>query len=111
MEQDPEKEKKVIQLLDSLYSFQLVNRIVKGAGILGSLYKEESQDLRNISLADKLIAMTSAVNNTPIVTANMRDYPSPFFHCITHHNLIYQKNNTDKMIDIGVIKANYPYIT
>ncbi|MDO8497077.1 MAG: hypothetical protein Q7S61_00840, partial [bacterium] len=55
----PEKEARVIKLLDNFYGFQLQKRVVKGAGILGSLYKEYSPDLGNICLADKLIAMTS----------------------------------------------------
>jgi len=106
-----DKETKVIKLLDGFYSFPLTKRIVKGSGILGSLYKEESQELKDVCLADKLIAMTSAVYNTPIVTANIRDYPPPFFHNFTDENIMFEKKGKQRMINIGVMSANYPYIT
>lgn len=107
----PEKETRVISLLNGFYSLPISKRIIKGSGILGSLYKEESPKFKDISLGDRIIAMTSAVHNTPIITANISDFPSPFFHTITYKNLIFKKTGKDRMISVAVLETNYPYIT
>ncbi|MDA1317021.1 MAG: PIN domain-containing protein [bacterium] len=105
------KEAEVISLLDKFYSFTISKRIIKGCGKLGSVYKEYNQSLKEIDTGDRIIASTAIINNLFIVTANVRDFPFPFFSSIANYNIIFEKKRNKRMISIAVLKPNYEFIT
>ena len=104
------KENKVIGFLDRIYSFPITRRIMKGAGKLGSVYKEAFQLEKGIALADKAIAATSIIFSAPIIIANIKDFPQPFFNVLLSKNIVYKQNDREKMIYIAFLYPNYEYI-
>lgn len=105
-----DKELKVIELIEKLYSFSISKSVLKTAGKLGSIYKQEFGAEKGISIGDKIIAATSIIHGAPIVTANIKDFPQPFFRVIKNKNIIYRKDSSDRMIYIAVLYPNYDYI-
>lgn len=104
------KESKIIDLLDKFNSFPIDKRVLMGCGKLGSVYASYSSSLKDVSPGDKIIAATSIINKIPLITANLSDFPAPFFRIITDANIIYKKNNKQIMIYIGVLFPNYQYL-
>lgn len=104
------KEAQVIELLDQFYTFPITQRIVKGAGKLGSVYKQEFPSEKGISMGDKIIAATSVIYGCPVMTANAKDFPQPFFHVKNFANITYYKESKGKMIYIALLFPNYEYI-
>lgn len=105
-----DKETKVIDFLDQFYSLPITKRITKGAGKLGSVYKQEFQLEKSISLGDKVIAATAIIFSAPIITANVKDFPQPFFNVLLSKNIVYKQNDRRKMIYIAFLYPNYEYI-
>lgn len=106
-----EKEVEVLNLLNKFYSFEVSKRVTIGCGKLGCVYKEIlNEESKKISLADKIIATTSIINNLPIVTANVHDFPHPFFTEIDSNNVVYSVKRKKRMIVVAVLKPNYKYI-
>ena len=75
------KEKVIIKTLKSFYNFPVTERHIIGSGKLGSVYRDFGIS-QNISITDKIIAATSIITNSLIVTANINDYPQPFFESL-----------------------------
>ena len=100
-----QKENVVISTLKMYHNFSVTERHIIGSGKLGSIY-QQNNITQNISLADKIIAATSIISNSPIITANINDYPQPYFGVIDSHVLSYK----DKVIKIGLLKPDYTVI-
>ena len=96
------KERVIINTLKMYHNFLVTERYIIGSGKLGSIY-QQNNITQNISLVDKIIAATSIITNSPIITANINDYPPPYFEVIDSHKLIHKK----KLIKIGLIKPDY----
>ena len=106
-----DKEKRLIELLDQFYGISITQRVVKGCGKLGCIYNEKDNQFKDIEMGDKIIASTSVIHNLPIVTANIKDFPYPFFEPISTENLVYKDKGKSKMICVGVLNPNYQFIT
>ena len=106
-----DKETKVIDLLDKYHSFAISKRIITGAGKIGSVYKQEFPTEKTVSLGDKILAATSIIYGAPLVTANVKDFPHPFFKTLKDKNIIYMKDNKRRMINIALLFPNYEYLT
>ncbi len=105
------KEKQVLEFLNKLSNFSTTDRVILGAGKLGSLYYQTDHNLKNsVSLGDKIIASTSIIYNLPIATANVKDFPYPFFITLSHKNLIYENKNKQNMICLAILRPNYEFI-
>lgn len=100
------KVKKVNELLDKYTQFEVSQRILQGAGILSNVYKAQNSGETGSSLADKIIAATAFVYNLPLITANIQDFPHPFFTSVASANLKFRKKNKDNYIVIDVLKPN-----
>jgi hypothetical protein len=53
-----------------------------------------------------IIATTSFVFGTPIVTANVADFIYPFFITEQSSNLFFKKKSRDKLITIALLRPN-----
>lgn len=100
------KEKKVIEKLDSFSKFQIMERNLIGAGKLGSVYYQENQEYKRISLGDLIIAATSIIENTPILTADVKDFPFPFFKQSISENIQSKKH----IYSVAILKPDYNVI-
>jgi len=98
-----EKVDRVKELLDSYSRIEVSQRVLRGAGVLGNVYKAQDNRNGNINLADRIIAATSFSYNIPIVTANVKDFPYPFFKVITDEDLIYKKGSKNVLLSTCVL--------
>lgn len=105
-----DKEDRLVKLLDKFYNIAVTQRVLKGSGKMGCVYKEKDNQFSNISLGDKIIAATSVIHNIIIVTANIKDFPYPFFESIASESLVYFHKTKKRMISIALLKPNYEYI-
>lgn len=96
------KETTIINTLRDYHNFPVTERHIIGSGKLGSIY-QQNKITQNISLVDKIIAATSIITNSPIITANINDYPQPYFEVIDSLMLIHG----NKLIKVGLIKPDY----
>ncbi len=83
-----QKVARVKELLGQFTTMPVTQRIFTGCGILGTVYKDNEEAKSGASLADKIIAATAFAYNLPVVTANVRDFPHPFFTSILSKNLV-----------------------
>ncbi len=74
-----QKAEKMINLLDRFTKFELEEDILQAAAKLESLYKLEDIQPKEIEDADKIIGATALLSSALILTANARDFPSPYF--------------------------------
>jgi predicted nucleic acid-binding protein len=103
-------EKRVLEILQTVTSLELTERILLGAGKLGSVYREYSSDLKEISLADKVIAATAIVHSQLILTHNRVHFPHPFFLEVQSTNIVYQARKSKAIVCPVLLAANMPFI-
>lgn len=96
----------VKETLEKYTRFEVTQRILSGAGILSTVYKANSERKNGAGLQDKIIAATSFVYNLPLITADIFDYPHPFFTTIQSENLRYSKKGRDHFITVDILKPN-----
>ena len=98
----PKKERIIIKTLKSFYNLPVTERNIIGSGKLGSVYREFNIT-QGISITDKIIAATSIITNSLIVTANINDYPQPFFEPLKSSYIKKSKQT----IKICLLKPDY----
>ena len=93
------------------YDYFLVDTpTLVGAARLQNLYKKECKEVRNIDLGDRLIAATSIIHNMPVVTANVQDFPRPFFREIDSYTIEYEHNGKKKYQNIQILHPDLVFI-
>lgn len=100
------KVQRVKQLLNSYTRFEVTQRVLSGAGIISNIYKAKFNQTNGASLQDKIIAATSFIYNVPIVTADIHDFPHPFFTSIASQNILYKKKKKEHYLTIDVLLPN-----
>lgn len=101
-----QKIEKVKDLLNKFTGFEVSQRILSTSGILSSIYKLESGRTNGASMEDKIIAATSGVYKSAIITANVEDFPFPFFLTVANANIEYQKKNKKHFLTIAALMPN-----
>jgi len=101
-----DKVQRVKELLFTFVRFEVSQRVLSGAGILSTVYKNHNKQTSGAGLQDKIIAATSFIYNLPIVTADVGDYPHPFFTTMVSENLQYKKKRKDHYITVDILKPN-----
>ncbi|MDA1079119.1 MAG: PIN domain-containing protein [bacterium] len=101
-----EKIEKVTRLLDSYTRFWVLKEILRAAGIISNVYRTQGNSTVGSSLSDKVIAATAFSYNLPVITADVNDFPYPFFTSDASENIKYRKKNKDHYIAISILKPN-----
>lgn len=101
-----DKTAKVKDLLETLSNLEVNRRILIGSAILANVYRTKYQLYSSPNLADRIVAATSFVYDLPIVTANIKDFPHPFFTSIQSENIKYQKKNSVNWLTVDVLRPN-----
>ncbi len=101
-----EKVDKVKVLLKTFARLEVSQRVLSGSGFLGSIYRNQNSRNSGIELADRIIAATSFINNTAVITANIQDFPLPFFTSVYSENIMFKKKNKKRYITIDILKPN-----
>lgn len=94
-----QKENKLLKLLYLLERFEITEEVIIVAAILYQLFKKKDQG-KNFQDADNIIAATSFLNNSPLLTANRTDYPYPSFEENQISPILYRRipNKTDCLL-------------
>ena len=103
-------EKRVLEILQTVTSLELSERILLGAGKLGSVYKEFSSTFKDIGMADKIIAATAIVHSQHILTNNRVHFPHPFFLEVQTTNIVYQAKKSKAIVCPVLLAVNMPFI-
>ncbi len=101
-----EKIHRIKLLLNSTPQFEVSQRVLTGAAILANVYRTYSNKTIGSSLQDKIIAATAFISNLLVITADVGDFPHPFFITVASENLKYRKNNKDQYICLAVLRPN-----
>lgn len=72
-----------------------------------TIKQEQNED---ISLADKVITATSILSGSLVLTADVNDFPRPFFSEAEEKLIEYRKKNKTNMISLQILRPNIVYI-
>lgn len=81
------------------------------SGQLHTIYTNSKIPCQHISLADRIIAASSISTNIGIFTADVNDFPRPFFQEVEEHVISYQYKNKSRFLITQVLKPNYSVLT
>jgi len=90
----PKKEAQMITELNYLVRIHVRKEILVGSAHLGCMYQDDKMDLKQIDTGDLIIAASSIITNSLIFTANIRDFPVPFFNIIAKRPINYSKKTS-----------------
>ncbi len=94
------------ETLEPYTKLKLTQRVLSGAGIINNIYRTKYKDFRDVGIADQVIAATACIYNLPIITANVLDFPHPFFTSIDSANISYKKKNSTHYLAVDILKPN-----
>lgn len=104
------QETKALEQLGVLKQFNLDDTILVASAQLLNLYKLQNIPDQQISLGDRIIAATSILTGYPILTANVNDFPRPYFIEVYRHLLTYNKKNTTQSICLQILSPDIDLI-
>lgn len=99
-----------VKTLQSFIRYNLEENILVAAAQVSTLYKQDKICNDNISIADKMIGATAVLSGSLILTADINDYPRPFFVEAEEKLITYRKKNKTNMISIQLLRPNMTYI-
>lgn len=104
-------ENEMLQILNIFQRYYLTVNVLISSAQLETLYKMESIEPKQIEQGDKHIAATAVLTGSLILTANARDFPSPYFQEIERKPLIYtDKRKRSKCILVSILNADLSII-
>jgi len=105
-----EKEAKLFQTIEALVRFEVSAEVLLTTARLSTLYRNEKAEYAHIQDGDKIIGATALLTESLILTANMRDFPRPFFveEKITH--IIYKEGRRERVLSFYLLKPDIEVI-
>lgn len=103
-----EKENERMSALNSLSRAYVRRDTLIAAAHLGCLYKDDGA---TSDIGDKIIGATALLTNSIIYTANVRDYPLPFYTPLLKRYLIRYKKGYETTIPSYFLKPDVDYIS
>lgn len=100
------QETEVLSYLSQMKLITVNQQVLVASARLLGLYKQESIDDNQINLGDRIIAATSIITGFPILTANMNDFPRPFFREAHDQLVSYKKKNKTETIYLQILTPN-----
>ncbi len=100
------KEKEGLSILNLFKNYQMDGNLLLAASQLSTLYEKEKVPSQNISVQDKIIAATAVLTGSLIITADINDFPRPFFDTVEEKLFYYQKKNKTNMRVIQLLRPN-----
>lgn len=109
-----QKETEGINLLNKFTRYLLEPTVLLAAARLSALYfqqtKIEGRTTGDPSMQDKIIGVTSILTGSLIITANVNDFPRPFFREVEEKLLYYKERNKQQMQVIQLLAPNAPVV-
>lgn len=107
---DVKKEERLLNLLNQYNKYDITDEVLIGAAQLQTLYGVDKILPTQISIGDKLIASTSILTGSLIMTVNGKDFPWPFFSELERNLIIYTKNKRSHVFMVGLFAPDLVYI-
>ena len=97
-------ESEMLALLNAFQRYFLTDNVLIASARLETIYKIEGIEQKQIEDGDKFIAATAILTGSLILTANARDFPSPYFQELERKPLIYSdKKRRSKCILVSLL--------
>lgn len=104
------QETKALEQLNVLKQFSIDDTILVASAQLLNLYKLQNIQDQQINLGDRIIAATSILTGYPILTADVNDFPRPYFIEVYRHLLTYSKKNSTQSICLQILSPDIQLI-
>ena len=111
---DPEKVQPVAEFIDNYLTRYLVDdTVLIGAARVHEMYgneKSTKQYRDKFSTEDIVIATTSMLTGSYIITSDCNDYPAPFFIEVNRQTFYYEEGNRRKHLIIHILQPDQEVI-
>ncbi len=104
------QEQKILQNLNLYTQLDTDRKVYLFAGWLSDFYKRDSIPETQINTCDQLIAATSILTTSEILTANRRDFPSPFFNEVKTFNISFTSKNQEQFVKVYILEPDFVVI-
>jgi len=104
----PEREKQLSEIWEMFPRYQVVPKVTRTAAHLSTFYRyEENTKGLTISDGDKIVGATAYLTNSYVFTADLNDFPRPFFVEKFRKTIRYKDKEREKMIALYILRADY----
>lgn len=104
-------EAEMLRILNIFQRYYLTDNVLIASAQLETIYKIEGIEQKQIEDGDKFVGATAILTGSLILTANSRDFPSPYFQELERRALIYtEKRNRSKCILASVLSPDIAMI-
>ncbi|MBI5619884.1 hypothetical protein HY950_02905 [Candidatus Gottesmanbacteria bacterium] len=97
------KEQQLLQTLEGVKRYTIDQNVLIAAARMRTLCNMENIAREQISDGDRIIAATSVLTGSFILTENLNDFPRPFFVEMERKNIIYDYKNVQRMIPVYLL--------
>lgn len=104
------KESELQSRLQNFNRYAVETNILIAAAQIKTLYDMEKLPQTQISDGDKVIAATSILTGSSIVTANFNDFPRPYFVEMERQNILYKHKNVDRLLPVYIVAPDFSVI-
>lgn len=104
------QEDEIVRTLNQFLHKPITKEVLVTSSWLSKLYIIEQIPLLQISTEDKILGATALLTNSLIVTANVNDFPRPFFKEKEEELIFYRYKNKKRMIAVYLLEPNLPVI-
>lgn len=104
------QEIKIATTLNNFIHKPITKEVLATASWLTKLYSAADIPFQQISTEDDIIAATALLTSSLILTANVNDFPRPFFTEYEEKLIFYNYKNRKRMIAIYMLEPNIPFI-
>lgn len=104
------QEKKIVKTLNQFKKWEITEEVLITSSRLTTLYNMGRIPIQMISSEDKFIAATAILTGSLILTANVNDFPRPFFREAEEKLIFYKRKDKKIMLSLYLLNPNYPVI-
>ncbi len=105
------KEAELIDWIKVFKHYVVDLNVLVAAARLRTFYDMNKLPQAQISDGDKIIAATSTLTGSLVLTANGNDFPRPFFIEVEQRQVYYSSKNIQKMITLQLLAPNHVVLT
>ena len=100
------QEQQVSAILSNFMKYSVDSSVLITASQLSTIYKNEKIPEQSISMADKIIGATAILTGSLVMTADINDYPRPFFTEVEEKSFYYRHKNKMCMRIVQLLRSN-----
>ena len=104
-------EAKPSEILSIFNPYDIEKTVLIAASRLQTFYFHDKTIAEgSISIEDKIIAATAILTGSYVLTANVNDFPRPYFKEIERKNIIYTRKGKEILLHIQLLAPDIDYI-